>query len=297
MKKIWFSIFTCGFLLSILIITITEYNDERNPVTPLLSVTVALTAAPAKDSGAAPTPSKQPTPSPGPADNSGSVLSYSELNKNTLASLPSGTIINVSKNKKDIVKIAFYYEKITKDLKLRMKGKSYKKDCTVPYEDLRYVRVLYYGFDNKTHIGELVVNRQIAKDVTAIFKDLYLSEYPIEKMVLIDDYDADDEASMADNNTSSFNFRRMTGSKNLSKHALGLAIDINPLYNPYVKINDSGTIVTPEKAYEYQDRKLDNPYYITKNDVCYKAFIKRGFTWGGSWKSIKDYQHFEKSLN
>lgn len=297
MKKIWFPIFTCGFLLSILIITIIKYNNERNPVAPLLSVTAALTAAPAKDSGAAPAPSNQPTPSTGPANNSGSVLSHSELNKNTLASLPSGTIINVSKNKKDIVKIAFYYEKITKNLKLRMKGKSYKKDCTVPYEDLRYVRVLYYGFDNKTHIGELVVNRQIAKDVTAIFKDLYMSEYPIEKMVLIDDYDADDEASMADNNTSSFNFRRMTGSKNLSKHALGLAIDINPLYNPYVKINDSGTIVTPEKAYEYQDRKLDNPYYITKNDVCYKAFIKRGFTWGGSWKSIKDYQHFEKSLN
>ncbi len=297
MKKIWFPIFTCGFLLSILIITIIKYNNERNPVAPLLSVTAALTAAPAKDSGTAPTPSNQPTPSTGPADNAGSVLSHSELNKNTLASLPSGTIINVSKNKKDIIKIAFYYEKITKDLKLRMKGKSYKKDCTVPYEDLRYVRVLYYGFDNKTHIGELVVNRQIAKDVTAIFKDLYLSEYPIEKMVLIDDYDADDEASMADNNTSSFNFRRMTGSKNLSKHALGLAIDINPLYNPYVKINDSGTIVSPEKAYEYQDRKLDNPYYITKNDVCYKAFIKRGFTWGGSWKSIKDYQHFEKSLN
>ncbi|MFV0342090.1 MAG: M15 family metallopeptidase [Anaerocolumna sp.] len=216
--------------------------------------------------------------------------------KETLSDLEAGTILDVSEHKEDIVNIAFYYETIEDNLKLRINGRSYKQDCTVPYDELRYVRVLYYGFDQMTHIGELIVNKQIAKDIADIFKELYLAQYPIEKMVLIDEYEADDEASMADNNTSSFNFRTMTGSTSLSKHALGLAIDINPLYNPYVKASGSKIIVSPNTGYEYNDRTLDNPYYIMKDDVCYNAFVNRGFTWGGSWKSIKDYQHFEKSI-
>lgn len=296
MKKYIFPICVC-FVISVLLIVLLDYNGQINNITKEAGTSISIPSDIVKSSVLDSTDTHALTQTTVTNTSYPKGLNAPNLtSKDALAKLASGTIIDVSKNKKDIVKAAFYYEKISKDIKLRMKDKSYKKDCTVPYEDLRYVRVLYYGFDKKTHIGELVVNKQIAKDVTAIFKELYLAKYPIEKMVLIDDYNANDEASMADNNTTAFNFRTMTGSKNLSKHALGLAIDINPLYNPYVKTSGTKTIVSPENGYKYKNRKLNNTYYIKKDDICYHAFIKRGFTWGGAWKSIKDYQHFEKSI-
>lgn len=191
----------------------------------------------------------------------------------------------------------FYYVEIPEEVKKRINGKSYGKDCTVPYEDLRYVRVLHWGFDEKTHLGELIVNKAIAQDVIDIFKELYEIKYPIEKMVLVDEYDADDNKSMADNNTSAFNFRVIDGTNTISQHGYGLAIDINPLYNPYVRKVNKKTVVTPENGKKYADRNLDCEYYIKKNDPCYKAFISRGFTWGGEWKNSKDYQHFQKSID
>jgi hypothetical protein len=218
------------------------------------------------------------------------------LSVNSLTKLPAGTIIDTKNQRNSTLKQCFYSIKLTKELKNRIQGKSYKDNCTLPYDDLRYVRVLYYGFDQKTHIGELMVNAGISKDVTAVFYELYKSKYPIEKMVLIDDYDADDNASMADNNTSAFNYRAVPGSIHLSKHALGLAIDINPLYNPYVKTSGKKSEVLPEESLPYTDRTLECPYYIKKNDTCYTAFINRGFIWGGSWNSLKDYQHFEKEV-
>lgn len=192
----------------------------------------------------------------------------------------------------------FLIEHISQDIKDRINGKSYGKDCTVPYEDLRYVRVLYWGFDNQPHEGELIVNKAIAEDIVDIFKELYEHKYPIEKMILVDEYDADDNASMADNNTSAFNFRLIdNGSGKLSKHSYGLAIDINPLYNPYVRTVKGKTVVSPENGTEYADRTADCPYYIKKDDICYKAFTSRGFVWGGEWKNSKDYQHFEKDID
>lgn len=217
--------------------------------------------------------------------------------KESLRILPSGTIINIDNLGDHMDEICFYYEEIAEEVLNRIKGKSYGEDCTIPLEDLRYVRVLYYGFDKKTHIGELIVNAAIADDIVEIFLELYEIKYPIEQMALVDDYNADDNASMAANNTSSFNYRTTPGSTHLSKHALGLAIDINPLYNPYVKYSDLGTIVLPIEGMEYADRSLECSYYIKEHDPCYDAFIKRGFTWGGFWKNSPDYQHFQKLLN
>jgi hypothetical protein len=113
-------------------------------------------------------------------------------------------------------------------------------------------------------------------------------------MVLVDEYDADDNTSMAANNTSSFNYRNVDGTDHLSLHSYGLAIDINPLYNPYVREMDGKTVITPENGAEYADRELDCPYYIKKGDPIYEIFIEHGFTWGGEWKNQKDYQHFQK---
>ncbi len=191
-------------------------------------------------------------------------------------------------------KTDFYAEGITDSIKKRIIGKSYGKNCDVPFEDLRYVGVLYWGFDNTTHRGELIVNQAIAEDTVDIFKELYDQHYPIERMVLVDEYNADDNTSMAANNSSSFNYRNIDGTKKISLHSCGLAIDVNPLYNPYVRGEGEDQIITPLNGIKYADRSVDCPYFIKKDDVCYQAFIKRGFTWGGEWKSQKDYQHFQK---
>ena len=188
---------------------------------------------------------------------------------------------------------AFYAVEIPDDVWLRMQGKSYKADCTVPREDLRYLHVLHKDLNGQTHIGEMVCNTYIADDVLAIFKELYEADYPIEKIRLVDDYNADDEASMEDNNSSSFNFRFISHTTKVSKHGLGLAVDINTLYNPYTKVVDGKQIIEPVTAAAYLDRDADFPYKIDHQDLCYRLFTAHGFEWGGDWHDRKDYQHFE----
>ena len=190
-------------------------------------------------------------------------------------------------------KQSFTISPITDEIFAKMQGKSFKDNCTVPREDLRYLKVLHVGFDGKTHKGELVVNRLIADDVLDIFKQLYEAGYEIEKIRLIDEYDADDEKSMSDNNSSAFNFRYISYSTKLSKHALGLAVDINTLYNPYVKYVDSRRNVEPANAEKYTDRSVEFLHKIDHGDLCYKVFAEHGFEWGGDWEHAKDYQHFE----
>ena len=190
----------------------------------------------------------------------------------------------------------FYVSEIPDDIFAKMQGKSYKADCTVPREDLRYVHVLHTGFDGETKEGELVVNKAIADDVCDIFEKLYEAEYPIEKIRLIDEYNADDEASMSDNNSSAFNFRFISHTTKISKHGLGMAVDINTLYNPYVKTVDGNLSVEPANAADYVDRSADFPHKIDHEDLCYQLFTEHGFTWGGDWTHSKDYQHFEKDL-
>ena len=187
----------------------------------------------------------------------------------------------------------FYVTKIDDEIFARIQGKSFKDDCTLPREDLRYLHVLHKDLAGNTHEGEMICNAYIAKDVIEIFKALYDANYPIEKVRLVDEYNADDELSMRDNNSSSFNFRFISHTTKISKHGLGLAVDINTLYNPYTKVVNGKRILEPATAGEYIDRTKNFPYKIDENDLCYKLFIAKGFEWGGSWKSAKDYQHFE----
>ena len=188
----------------------------------------------------------------------------------------------------------FCLMEISDSIYMRIYGKSFKEDCTTSRTDLRYLQVMHYNKEGEVCRGELICHRTIANDLLAIFKELYEARYPIERKVLVDEYNADDEASMAANNTSAFNFRYISGTRRLSNHSRGLAIDINPLYNPYVRWRNGKRIVSPKGAGKYADRSLDFPYKITRNDLCYKLFKKYGFTWGGDWKNSKDYQHFEK---
>ena len=187
----------------------------------------------------------------------------------------------------------FYMTEISDDLLERMKGKSFKDDCTVQREDLRYIHVLHKDLDGSVKEGEMVLNKYIAEDVLDIFKELYAADYPIERVRLVDEYDADDEMSMRDNNSSSFNFRFISHTTKVSKHGLGMAVDINPLYNPYVKEVDGQTVIEPSTGEPYVDRSADFAFKIDENDLCYKLFREHGFEWGGSWTDRKDYQHFE----
>ena len=188
----------------------------------------------------------------------------------------------------------FYISEIPDDIFAKMQGKSYKEDCTVPREDLRYVHVRHMGFDGEAKDGELVVNKAIADDVLAIFEELYKADYPIEKVRLVDEYDADDEASMSDNNSSAFNFRFISHTTRISRHGLGMAVDINTRYNPYVKTGDGKLSIEPANGADYVDRSKDFPHKIDHEDLCYKLFKEHGFTWGGDWTHSKDYQHFER---
>ena len=200
-----------------------------------------------------------------------------------------------------IYKEGFYYEPLTNEVKDRITGISYPESgCTVPYEDLAYVGLLYFDFDGKEQSGELICNRAVAQDMVEIFYELYRNDYRIERICLIDEYDGDDTASMADNNTSCFNYRVVDGTTSLSKHAYGLAIDVNPYYNPYVVYNKNGdgsTYISPPGSEVYADRSQNFAYKIDENDLCYRLFTEHGFTWGGNWNSTKDYQHFQKTLN
>ncbi len=136
----------------------------------------------------------------------------------------------------------------------------------------------------------MIVHTGLAQEVLDIFVEVYDQQYPIEKMKLIDEYGANDELSMADNNTSAFCYRAVANTNKLSKHSTGRAIDINPLYNPYVVKN----AVLPVNSESYLDRELSQKGMIHQGDALYNAFIKRGWTWGGNWATQKDYQHFDK---
>lgn len=189
----------------------------------------------------------------------------------------------------------FSIQEISDSVFARMQGKSFPTHCTVKRSDLRYLQVLHVDADGETHRGEMVCNKAIAEDLLEIFQELYRQRYPIERMRLIDDYDADDERSMQDNNSSSFCYRVVEGSTKLSKHAQGMAVDVNTLYNPCVRKRKDGTVlVQPSTAKRYTNRSRKFPYKIVEGDLMFRLFTERGFQWGGHWKSLKDYQHFEK---
>lgn len=193
----------------------------------------------------------------------------------------------------------FYYESLSDTIKEKISGISYPADdsnAAISYDTLRYVSVLYYDLHDVTQSGELICHKAIAQDLVEIFYELYEAHYPIEKITLVDNYQGDDSLSMQDNNTSCFNYRALPSGK-LSNHAYGLAIDLNPFYNPYVTYRDDGSVnIAPAGSEQYADREQSFICKIDKEDLAYQLFIEHGFTWGGSWRSSKDYQHFEKEI-
>lgn len=157
-------------------------------------------------------------------------------------------------------------------------------------ERLTAVSVRFRSFDGKEDEGSIVIDRDLAGDIKELFAFMLREQFPIASAIPISDarFDGDDESSMRANNTSAFNYRVIAGTAKLSNHALGRAIDINPLLNPFIK----GEFVQPKGAVYDPSR----PGTIVANSPVVAFLKSRGWTWGGDWTSLKDYQHFEKAM-
>ncbi len=179
---------------------------------------------------------------------------------------------------------------LSPQLRAEMTGVSWRPGCPVALEQLVLLRLSHWGVDGQVHSGELVVHQQVAQELVAVFRVLFEARFPIERMQRIEAYGGDDDLSMAANNTSAFNCRAVEGTKVFSRHAYGMAIDLNPRLNPYVRGQD----VRPPGGRAHLDRRQSVPGMIRAGDPVHQAFLQRGWRWGGAWRTLRDYQHFEK---
>ena len=213
-------------------------------------------------------------------------------NRENLVSHDKPIIEKVVTESPEIFKPSFKINNIDDALFQFMEGVSFHHRGYIRVEDLKLLEVTYIDFSGESQVGQMIVHKLVAEEVVDIFKILYEKAYPIDKIRLVYNYQGNDDLSMADNNTHSFNDRMIGKSKKMSNHAFGLAIDINPIQNPYVK----GSVILPPEGKDYLNRETYQQGMVLKDDVCYHAFTDRGWTWGGDWDSLKDYQHFEKKI-
>ncbi len=163
--------------------------------------------------------------------------------------------------------------------------------CPVDADDLAWVRLTFHGFDGRRHTGELLLHTEVADDVTRVFRDLYEARFPIEEMRITRRDELDAPPTGDGNNTGAFACRATRGATSYSQHAYGRAVDVNPFQNPYRK----GELVLPELASSYLDRSWRRPGVIRPDGPAVRAFARIGWTWGGAWQSLKDYQHFSEN--
>ena len=181
---------------------------------------------------------------------------------------------------------------LPKAVRTRMRGSSWHRGCPVALDDLRLIRLTYWGFDKSAHRGKLVVHERWAKKVAVVFGKIYDARFPIRKMHLVDRYGADDMKSMKADNTSAFNCRYRNGVCCVwSQHAYGKAIDIDPVENPYV----GPWGVSPPNGADYVKRKPLRKGMLSFHDRAWWAFHRIGWEWGGSWSWPIDYQHYSSN--
>lgn len=167
---------------------------------------------------------------------------------------------------------------------------SWHAGCPVPPAQLRRVRLRYVGFDGRAHVGALVVNERVVREVVGVFRTLYGARFPIRRMRPIDAYRGSDDRSAAADNTSAFNCRKAVapGAPSWSMHAYGLAVDVNDVENPYLE----GTRVIPRAGARFLDRSRVRAGMALEGNVLVRAFDRAGWGWGGRWRGSPDYQHF-----
>ncbi len=199
----------------------------------------------------------------------------------------------------------FSYEDVSPELRQFMDGKSFKIQSSdgkendwVRFEDLRYLKVQHWGFDDKVHSGEMIIHESVAREVLEIFKEIFDAKFPIYQIKLIEHYNVDDEKSMAANNSHCFRITEGSFNSERPWHGLGWAIDINPLVNPciYTEAKEGEAKFAPANAEKYLDRSLSEKGMIKPEpgNACYVAFVRRGWEWGGSWSDPVDLHHFQK---
>jgi hypothetical protein len=167
---------------------------------------------------------------------------------------------------------------------------SWHRGCPVAPAELRRLRLAYWGFDGRRHGGALVVNARAVGPLTRVFSRLYAARFPLRRMRPIDAYGGNDERSLDADNTAAFNCRYAvaSGPKRWSVHAYGLAVDVNPVENPYVL----GARVHPRAGRAYLDRSRRRRGMALRGGALVRAFAAVGWSWGGRWSSSPDYQHF-----
>jgi hypothetical protein len=173
----------------------------------------------------------------------------------------------------------------------RMTGVSWRAGCPVPLRDLRLLTLSHRRFDGRVGTGRLIVHADVARDVVAVFRRLYLARFPVRRMVPVDAYGGSDFRSIEADNTSAFNCRYVDGTRSWSEHAYGRALDLNPIENPYV----SGATTSHRASVPYLDRSRRRPGMALEGSAAVRAFDAIGWGWGGRWSSVKDYQHFSAS--
>jgi len=177
-------------------------------------------------------------------------------------------------------------------IRARVVGVSWREGCPLPLADLRYLRVGHWDFDGRRRVGELIVGADHVGAVREAFGALYRARFPIRRMRLVDDYGADDYASIEADNTSAFNCRQRTGGGGWSEHAYGRAIDLNPLENPYVSAD--GTTTHP-RSRPFLERSSYRAGMARRDGTLVRAFSRAGWGWGGNWAPAKDLQHFSST--
>ena len=250
-----------------------------------------------------PTPTPEPTETPTPTPEPTATPTPVPEKLTSLSGYDPGDVISSDKIDRDNLSQYFTSRSIEEGDSVynRIYGQSYVDNDNIDLDELRYLKMLHINFDGNYQVGEMIVNEDVAGDVLEIFEILCAEGYEIYSMYLIDDFwagdpDDSDWYSIDANNTSCFCFRNATGSGNLSKHALGRAIDINPQQNPYVTYDSDGDAhYSHDNASDYVYDRYDGDHMITTSDRAYDLFTDYGWTWGGSWSSPKDYQHFQLS--
>ena len=169
---------------------------------------------------------------------------------------------------------------------------TWREDCPLHFDQLSLLNMTYWDFDGNVTRGPMVVNSAVVSDVVEAFAGLFDIGFPIERMQLVDDYGGDDKAAMRANVTAGFNCRFVDGTDRWSNHAFGLAVDINPLINPWAREGN----VLPLEGAPYTNRGLDLPGMINLGDEAITIFEEVGWSWGGVWQSA-DYMHFSSPGN
>lgn len=174
-------------------------------------------------------------------------------------------------------------------VRARMDGVSWHgDDARCPrWDALAYLRLAHVTFDGGVAEGELVVAEPLAARTVALFRRLYALGFPIRGMRLVDDHGASDDRSMAADNSSAFNFRVIAGTDVLSQHALGRAIDINPVENPWRRPDR----ILPDAGRAFADRAHIRPGMIVRPGPVVAVFDELGWEWGGDWLHAFDDHH------